>query len=42
MDRQHIRMIARIWGLKNLLIYGKPERAARWLALADRYEEVKP
>lgn len=29
-------------GLKNQLVYGKPERAARWFALADRYQEVAP
>lgn len=42
LDRQHIRLLAQIWGLKNQLVYGKPERAARWFALADRYQEVAP
>jgi len=36
-DRQHFRMLAQIWGLKNQIIYGKADRAARWFAVAERY-----
>lgn len=38
-DRQHFRMLAQIWGLKNQLVYGKIERAARWFAVSARYAE---
>lgn len=41
MDRQHIRIMALVWGLRNSAIAGKRERASRWFALADRYQEVE-
>jgi len=39
-DRQHFRMLCQIWALKNQLVYGKAERAARWFAVAEKYQEV--
>ena len=38
-DRQHFRMLAQIWGLKNAIQFGKPERAARWFAVSARYAD---
>jgi hypothetical protein len=32
-------MLAQIWGLKNQIIFGNIERAARWFAVAARYSE---
>jgi len=36
------RILANMWGLKNLLIAGKPDRAPRGFALADKYTGVVP
>ena len=37
-DRQQIRILALVWGLRNWCIAGKRARAERWFALADKYE----
>ena len=42
MDSQAIRILATMWGLRNQLFLGKRERAARWFALADKHQEVRP
>lgn len=38
MDRQQIRIMALVWGIRNHGQPGKAERSARWFALADRYK----
>jgi hypothetical protein len=38
-DNQHVRILAGIWGMKNLL-RGNTSRAARWFAVADRHQDV--
>lgn len=37
-DAMHYRILGGIWGLKNWN-KGNRERAARWFALADKYQE---
>jgi hypothetical protein len=38
-DRQHLRILANVWGLRNWCIAGKRDRAIRWFALADKYQD---
>lgn len=38
MDRQQIRILAMVWGLRNWYIAGRRDRAIRWFALADKYQ----
>lgn len=40
MDRQHIRILALAWGIRNGS--KNPSRSARWFAIADKYREVQP
>ena len=42
LDAQAIRIMATMWGLRNQLFNGKRERAARWFALADKYQAARP
>lgn len=36
-DTLHFKILATLWGLRNQIITGKADRAARWFAVADRY-----
>jgi hypothetical protein len=38
-DRQHLRILAKSWAIRNWYIPGNRDRAIRWFALADKYQD---